>query len=96
MRLSVFERTAIKQSVRAVDPGARVFLFGSRADDSSRGGDIDLIVMSEVVGLPEKISILIAIKDKIGDQKIDIVLRKNLEDCNDSFGQEILKNAVEL
>ena len=45
MRLSPAERDAIAAaSHEAFPPGTRVLLFGSRLDDSRRGGDIDLLV----------------------------------------------------
>jgi len=47
MRLSVKERRAIVDSFREQFPdAARIVLFGSRADDSKRGGDIDILVVS--------------------------------------------------
>ena len=50
MRLSEFEKDAIKESVLPLDPEAKIFLFGSRADDTQKGGDIDTIA----VCYPEK------------------------------------------
>jgi len=45
MRLQPNEVNAIAQAAReAFTPGTAVFLFGSRVDDSKRGGDIDLLV----------------------------------------------------
>ena len=45
MRLQPKELNAIAQAARdAFTPGTTVFLFGSRLDDSKRGGDIDLLV----------------------------------------------------
>ena len=45
MRLTPWERSTIRDTVRAVvDEHARVRLFGSGTDDSARGGDIDLLV----------------------------------------------------
>lgn len=44
MRLTGRERDIICSEVMKIDPGGRVYLFGSRADDDRRGGDIDLLV----------------------------------------------------
>lgn len=43
MRLTPLERAAIKSVLSQYDPQGKVYLFGSRADDSRRGGDIDLL-----------------------------------------------------
>jgi predicted nucleotidyltransferase len=45
MRLTTSERDTIRETVRSIaGPTTRVRLFGSRTDDSARGGDIDLLV----------------------------------------------------
>lgn len=45
MRLTAADRHAIESSAReAFSPGTRVILFGSRVDDTRRGGDIDLLI----------------------------------------------------
>ena len=59
--------------------GSKVYLFGSRADIHKKGGDIDLyIIPAEKERLFEKkISFLIRLKEKIGEQKIDVVIAKD-------------------
>ncbi|MBI4986345.1 MAG: nucleotidyltransferase domain-containing protein [Rhodocyclales bacterium] len=42
MRLSPHELQAVRQTLFEQDPNGHAWLFGSRADDSRRGGDIDL------------------------------------------------------
>lgn len=54
-----------------------LWLFGSRIHDQKRGGDIDLYVETHLdsdQAIKSKFSFLSIVKDKIGDQKIDIVL----------------------
>jgi len=40
MRLTTAEHQAIRQAITKVDPEASIYLFGSRANDNARGGDI--------------------------------------------------------
>lgn len=48
MRLSNQELNSIRSEILSADPDGKIFLFGSRADDSRRGGDIDLFVETSV------------------------------------------------
>ena len=77
MRISEYEKEVIINAVKSIDPDARVWLFGSRADDSKRGGDIDIGVLSSRVDVMEEIEIKQKIWDKIGEQKIDLVVSKD-------------------
>ncbi len=55
-----------------------VYLFGSRVDDTRRGGDIDIYIeTSKSEGIFDaKVEFLIALQKAIGEQRIDIVVRK--------------------
>ncbi|MDA3898323.1 MAG: nucleotidyltransferase domain-containing protein [Desulfobacteraceae bacterium] len=56
-------------------PEVRIFLFGSRVNDSLKGGDIDLYIETEKHALlQDKISLLSLLKLTLGDQKIDVVV----------------------
>jgi hypothetical protein len=61
-----------------------LWLFGSRANLSKKGGDIDLFIDSKMgdVGkiLEAKIDFLVKLKRKIGVQKIDVVLKYDEDD----------------
>ena len=46
MRLTVNEITLLKEKLALLSREAKLYLFGSRVDDSKRGGDIDLLVVS--------------------------------------------------
>jgi len=50
MRLKSWEVEAIRDEIRSLDGAAEVYLFGSRVDDKARGGDIDLLVVSQRIG----------------------------------------------
>lgn len=59
---------------------ADVYIFGSRADDNKKGGDIDLYITAEIP-MPEiirrKISLLTDLEKAIGEQKIDVVINNH-------------------
>jgi predicted nucleotidyltransferase len=79
MRLTPDQQQAIGDTVREVfGPAATVRLFGSRIDDTRRGGDIDLLVQTDLrdpaAALDAKLDLLIRLKRRIGDRRIDIVL----------------------
>jgi len=75
MRITEQEKKVIIDAVANVDPNAKVWLFGSRADDNKKGGDIDIAIFSEKIDkdVMQKIQVRRLICDKIGEQKIDIV-----------------------
>ena len=75
MRITEQEKNVIIDAVTSADPNAKVWLFGSRVDDSKKGGDIDIAIFSEKIDrdVMQKIQIRRFICDKIGEQKIDIV-----------------------
>jgi predicted nucleotidyltransferase len=76
MRLTSHQRTAILTAVGKQDPEARIILFGSRADDRARGGDIDLLIVSDVIGMHQEWEIRRDILDEIGWQKLDLIVRR--------------------
>lgn len=76
MRLSEIEIHAINEVFISTFKKGMVYLFGSRTDDSKKGGDIDLyIILQDKENVSEKkIDFLVKLKQKIGEQKIDIVI----------------------
>ncbi len=46
MRLSTTELHALRSILGALDPVGRIYLYGSRADDKRRGGDIDVYLQA--------------------------------------------------
>ena len=52
-----------------------IYLFGSRVDDSKKGGDIDLYleVKDHSNLFEKKLKFLSRVKKELGDQKIDVV-----------------------
>lgn len=79
MRLSTRQIQLIKKAVTEVfGPSAMVWLFGSRTDDSAKGGDIDLYIeagpMENVAILKSKL--LVKLWGMIGARKIDIIVKQ--------------------
>lgn len=95
MRIQPEEQAAIISAITGIDKESEIYLFGSRTDDTKRGGDIDVLVKSDVICR----SMLTRIEDelfkKIDEQKIDFVLTRK-KDLN-SFSRMVLaKGAVRL
>ena len=57
MRLTAGEITAIREEIGRLDPKAEVYLYGSRVDDTARGGDVDLLVVSDIAGFPGGVAV---------------------------------------
>ena len=81
MRLTHIQKQVICESAsKYFGADAHVWLFGSRVDDESKGGDIDLYIESQsqdAAGLiTAKLQFLRECHKKIGEQKIDVVLRR--------------------
>ena len=95
MRLSNYTVDQIKKSFNEIFDEGSLYLFGSRVDDSLRGGDIDLFIeMKDKSDLFEKkIKFLARLKRAIGDQRIDVVFN---EDDSRLVEQEMRKCAIML
>ena len=81
MRLSDYQRSTIRAAVTEnFGADANVWLFGSRADDAARGGDIDLYIEPSTDNVDQivdsKLRFLVAMYKKLGEQKIDVVIRR--------------------
>jgi hypothetical protein len=89
MRITEQEHSTIKQlSIKFFGERVRIWLFGSRADDSKKGGDIDLYLQSDEPSsllFDKKINFLVELKQLIGDQQIDLVVHST----RDSMKQTI-------
>ena len=79
MRLTDQQHAAIRQAVtEAFGADALVWLFGSRVDDSQRGGDIDLLIKTSQMDINDmtraEIGFLTRLQMTLGEQKIDVLL----------------------
>ncbi len=79
MRLSNKQREIIEETaIRHFGKDVRVYLFGSRVCEESRGGDIDLYLEALPEGkitVMKKIAFIVDLKKCLGDQKIDVVFK---------------------
>jgi predicted nucleotidyltransferase len=75
VRLSVKYVEVIKKYFSEFFGDGEMYLFGSRTDDSKKGGDIDLYLLPKEHSnlFEKKIKFLSRVKRDLGDQKIDIV-----------------------
>ncbi len=78
MRLSEEYRKIIKETLlKHFGEGSKFYLFGSRVDDSKRGGDIDLYIETDLDNKKSseaKIKSYIEMIKEMGEQKIDFVI----------------------
>lgn len=79
MRLSPNHIYAIKESVASLcGQDAHIVLFGSRVDDSERGGDVDLLISMKQA--PDNFAFTASlfaakIERALGGRRVDVVLR---------------------
>lgn len=75
MRLNHAELDAIRATLRAVDPAGRIFLYGSRADDARRGGDIDVFLdASRPIDLKTALTTQVLLSAAC-DTKVDLLVK---------------------
>lgn len=74
MRVPEEQLQFLKQAILSRVKNARVYLFGSRVDDNKKGGDIDILILSEQkLSLKDKTHIRYSFYEKYGEQKLDLV-----------------------
>jgi predicted nucleotidyltransferase len=75
VRLTPNELAAVRQTLLNADPNGRIWLFGSRADDSRRGGDIDLYFeASQPISLKTSLALEYRLTS-LCDMKVDLLIR---------------------
>ncbi|HXR08315.1 MAG TPA: nucleotidyltransferase domain-containing protein [Candidatus Acidoferrum sp.] len=95
MRLTASEISAIREEIVRLDPKAEVYLYGSRVDDTARGGDVDLLVLSEILGFREVMRLRLQILDRIGWQQLDLAVRRR-DELNEPLAVMALETGVKL
>lgn len=95
MRLTAAEQLHIAEAARAVlPPGTRVALFGSRTDDTQRGGDIDLLVetaaaQSIAQSVRLQIRFMAQLYWRMGERQIDVLTAT----LGEADGRPVVANA---
>ena len=90
MRLNEKEVSLIKSTLVAVFGDVKIYLFGSRVDESKKGGDIDLFVISNNATFANKIKASAKLK-RVLHKPVDLVLHK---DFNRAIEKEALKGIL--
>ncbi len=94
MRIDKEHIEVLKNSLKSLDPAAHIYLFGSRTDDSKKGGDIDLLIRSKKLKKSDIRKLRLDFYQKFGEQKIDIILDDGQQ--NSAFIDKIKQHAIEL
>jgi len=92
MRLSKAETDVLKRSAAALSPEARLYLFGSRVDENSKGGDIDLLIVSRDFDRKKIRRLRLDFFKTFGEQKLDIIVDDGT--FRDPFRKMIYEKAV--
>ena len=95
VRLDSNQLQTIRDEVWQLDPTADVYLYGSRVDDAAKGGDIDLLVVSDHLGFREVLKLRQAILDRIGWQQLDLVVRRR-DQADDPLAAMVLETGIKL
>ncbi len=99
MRLSNKYQTIIKEKfLQIFGNKSNIYLFGSRVDDTKKGGDIDLYIitdkkLSSEIRFEKKIKFISQLQLSLGEQKFDVIISK---DPTRLIEQEAIKNGIKL
>ena len=93
MRLRKSEKESIVKAIKSIDPESKIYLFGSRTNDSLKGGDIDLLIVTDKLTYNDKLAIKKRLFSEIEEQKIDIIISQS---GDEPFVKMIFDQAVKL
>ncbi len=92
MRLAQEQIDVLKNKLKTFSLDAKIYLFGSRTDDTKRGGDIDLLILSNEVTKKDLRVLRVEFFKHFGEQKLDIVLDNG--EFKTPFTKHIFQKAV--
>lgn len=98
MRLDTATQHIIKTEIaNLLGTGITVRLFGSRADDEQRGGDIDLLIESPVP-LENRVEIECRLAArlyiKLGGRKVDVLIKDSVTPLKPVYQQAMLHGVI--
>ena len=92
MRLYAEQIEVLKSKLHTLSSSAKLYLFGSRVDDTLKGGDIDLLVVSDTLTKKDLRFLRVEFFKHFGEQKLDIVLDNG--EFKNPFVKHIFQKAV--
>lgn len=93
MRIKQNKLNNLKNSITLLLPNSKIYLFGSRVDDSKKGGDIDILILGiRKLTWREKSKIELEFFKNFGEQKLDLVSFSYKD--NDPFKKIALSEGV--
>lgn len=93
VRITPNECRVIVETLREFDPNARVYLLGSRANNTAKGGDIDLLCLSSQLDRVQRRLARRTLSDRLGGQRVDLIVADN---PSTPFVRLVLPDAVAL
>ena len=92
MRLQDNQIEVLKNKLKILSKNAKLYLFGSRVDDTKKGGDIDILIISDTLTKKDLRLIRIDFFKHFGEQKLDIILDNGK--LKNPFVKHIFQKAV--
>lgn len=96
MRVDENQLAIIEDTLKNRISDAVIYIFGSRADDLKRGGDLDLfLITNQSFSLRDKIHILAQLESKGIQRKVDLII-KNPDHPQEKLYKEVLKKGIRI
>jgi predicted nucleotidyltransferase len=81
MRLPTYQQSLIRETLkRHFGSNSLICLFGSRVDDTAKGGDIDIYIEPDIQSpdqiIEARLNALVELHRALGEQKIDLVIHR--------------------